>query len=83
MNRTLRLSVRGRGYRSVMVYIVIVFMVVVAAVSIYRMRRGGPGPAVNYVPRRLRGRLNSAYRHEGWQEPFDEQGNRSPDRSQL
>lgn len=66
-----------------MVYVVVVFMVVVAVLSVFRMRRGGPGPAVDYVPRALRGRLNSAYRREGWQKPFDEHGNRSPDRSQL
>jgi len=66
-----------------MIYIVIAFIVVLAAISIFRMRRGGPGPAVNYVPRGMRGRLNSAYRRKGWQEPFDHEGNRSSDRSQL
>jgi hypothetical protein len=66
-----------------MIYIVIAFIVVLAAISVFRMRRGGPGPAVNYVPQRMRGRLNSAYRREGWQEPFDDEGNRSSERSQL
>ena len=66
-----------------MLYIVIAFMVVVAVISFVRLRRGGPGPAVNYVPPALRGRLNSAYQRAGWQQPFDEHGNRSPDRSAI
>ena len=31
-------------------YFVVAFMVVCVALSVYRMRRNGPGPAVNYVP---------------------------------
>ncbi len=64
-------------------YIVIAFMVVCFMLSIYRMRRNGPGPAVNYVPKAFRPRLNAYYRRNGWQEPFDAEGNRNPDRGQV
>ena len=66
-----------------MAYVVVAFMVVVFVLSIYRLRRGGPGPAVNWIPRRMRSEVNSAYEHEDWQKPYDEQGNRSSDTSPL
>jgi hypothetical protein len=66
-----------------MTYIIIAFIVVCAVVSFIRLRQGGPGPAVNYVPRAFRGRLNSTYERAGWQRPFDDEGNRSRDRSQI
>jgi hypothetical protein len=62
---------------SVLMYIVIALVLLGAVISLYRLRQGGPGPAVQgWVPRRLRGRMNSAYRRAGWQEPYDDQGNR-------
>jgi hypothetical protein len=64
-------------------YFVVAFMVVCVALSVYRMRRNGPGPAVNYVPRALRPRFNAYYRRNGWQEPFDAEGNRNPYRDQV
>lgn len=73
----------GGGLSGPILYVMIAFFVIVFGVSLLRLRRGGPGPAVNYVPRRLRGNLNSAYRRAGWQEPFDSSGNRNPDRSQT
>ena len=51
--------------------------------SLYPLRRGGPGPAVNGVPRRMRGRLNESFEKAGWQKPYQEDGERNPDRSQL
>lgn len=67
-----------------MIYAVVAFMVVVAILSAIRLRRGGPGPAVNgWVPRSLRGRMNSAYKRAGWQAPYDDDGNRSSSRSDL
>ena len=46
------------------------FCVVVAVVSVLRLRRGGPGPQVNWVPRALRGRVNRSYRQHGWREEW-------------
>jgi hypothetical protein len=34
------------------------------------------GPAVGYVPRRWRSRLNDFYQRHGWDAPFDEAGKR-------
>jgi hypothetical protein len=62
---------------------VLVFMALCLAASVYRLRRGGPGPAVNYVPRPWRQSLNRRYERKGWQQPFDADGNRNPDRTQL
>ena len=66
-----------------MLYVVIAFIIIIGLFSVFRLRQGGPGPAVNYVPRGMRGRLNSAYRRAGWQQPYDENGDRSPDRTQV
>jgi hypothetical protein len=74
----------GRGGSPLWVfYIVVAFVVVGFVLSLVRLRRGGPGPAVNYVPPGLRPRLNSLYRRMGWQAPYDERGDRRPDRSGL
>jgi hypothetical protein len=65
-------------------YVLVAFVAVALVLSLLRLRRGGPGPAVRYVPRRLRGRLNSVYRRAGWQEPYDDsEGDRRSDRSAL
>lgn len=63
--------------------VVALIVVIVLTVSIYRLRRGGPGPAVNWVPRGLRGRVNRNFDEHGWQKPYDDDGNRNPDRKQL
>lgn len=63
--------------------VVIVFMAVVMLISLSRLRSGGPGPGVNWVPRSMRGKLNRAYEKRGWQKPYDADGNRNPDRGQL
>ena len=63
-----------------MTYVVIGIMVVAFLLSIYRLRPGGPGPGVNWVPRRFRRTMNSAYEAQGWQTPYDAEGNRSKDR---
>jgi hypothetical protein len=68
------------GGSGAIVYIIPVFVILVAVIGALRMRRGGPGPGVNYVPRRFRGRLNTAYRNAGWQEPYDADGNRDSNR---
>ncbi|NYJ75621.1 hypothetical protein HNR15_002584 [Allobranchiibius huperziae] len=31
----------------------------------------------------MRGKANQRYREHGWQEPFDDNGDRNPDRTQL
>jgi hypothetical protein len=54
--------------------VLVVFLVVGFAVSLWRVRKRGPG--VRYVPRRYRQRVNAWYRGHGWDEPFDEEGNR-------
>jgi len=41
-----------------------------------RMRRGGAGPAVSWVPRSLRLRLNRYHEQHGWQKPYEESGNK-------
>lgn len=60
-----------------------VFIVVVLGISIYRLRRGGPGPQVNWVPRSLRNRVNEHFEKQGWQKPYDDNGDRNPGRDQL
>jgi hypothetical protein len=65
------------------VVLVVVFMAVCLAATVYRLRRGGPGPAVNYVPRAFRQSLDRRYERRGWQLPYDAEGIRNPDRSQL
>lgn len=65
-------------------YVVIgIFMAFCFIMAMLRLRRGGPGPAVNYVPKALRPTVNAYYRDRGWQEPFDVDGNRNPLRDQL
>lgn len=59
------------------------FMVSVLAITVFRLRRGGPGPAVNWVPRSLRGRVNRRYEARGWQKPFNDDGSRNEDRGQI
>jgi hypothetical protein len=63
--------------------VIIAFVIVIAVISFVRLRRGGPGPAVNGVPRAFRGRLNAVYKRAGWQQPYDDAANRSPDRTKL
>jgi hypothetical protein len=62
---------------------VVAFMIFAVAVIIYQRRTGGPGPQVNWVPRRWRRKVNERYAAHGWQQPFDAQGNRNPDRESL
>jgi hypothetical protein len=62
---------------------VIAVAVLVLVVTAIRLRRGGPGPAVNYVPRVRRPRVNAYYRSRDWQEPFDVDGNRNPMRDKI
>ena len=64
-------------------YVVIALLVTVFVVSFVRMRSGGPGPGVNYFPRRMRPGINAFYERRGWQAPYDEDGNRKPDRGSL
>ena len=52
------------------------FLVLGFALSLYRLRKNGPGPAGGWVPRRLREPVNRFYRENGWQEPYDDEGNR-------
>jgi hypothetical protein len=64
-------------------YLIFAFMIVCLVLSVYRLRRGGPGPAMNYLPRSLRPMANAYYRRMGWQEPFDVDGDRNPLRGKL
>jgi hypothetical protein len=57
-------------------WVIVPFLIVVALISLARLRGGGRGPAVNWVPRRMRGAVNRQYRRSGWQEPYDASGNR-------
>jgi hypothetical protein len=57
------------------VYITVgIFMAFCFIMSIVRLRREGPGPAVNYVPKALRPTVNAYYRSCGWQEPLTWRG---------
>lgn len=62
---------------------ILILLVIGWTLSIYRLRRGGPGFAVGWVPRPLRGKLNAWSKKRGWQEPYDESGNRNPNRTRL
>lgn len=62
---------------------VVILLAIGFGLSLRRLRKGGPGPAVNWVPRKMRAGLKETYRDKGWQEPFDEDGNRNPDRKPL
>jgi len=67
-------------------YLLIPLLIVFAVgtfLSLYRLRRGGPGLEVGWIPRCLRGRVNAFSKKHGWQLPYDESGNRNPDRSRL
>jgi mannose/fructose/N-acetylgalactosamine-specific phosphotransferase system component IID len=54
--------------------VVIIFVVVAVPLAVYRMRKGGPGPGVNWIPKSMRGKTNEVYEEHGWQEPYDAQG---------
>jgi len=71
------------GANPLFLVVIAVLLVIGVAVSIARLRRGGPGPAVNWIPRSLRPNLNRHYAKRGWQKPFDHDGNRNPDRTQV
>ncbi len=76
-------SASHHGTNPVLFVIVAVLLAVGVVISIVRLRRGGPGPAVNWIPRSLRPNLNRYYTRRGWQTPFDQDGNRNPDRTQV
>jgi hypothetical protein len=65
------------------VWVVMAAVVVLAVLSLSRFRPGGPGPAVQWVPRSLRPRLNQYYNAKGWTAPFTEEGERNPERRVL
>lgn len=65
------------------IVVIVIFMVIVAVITVFRLRRGGPGPQVNWIPRSLRGRVNDDFEKNGWQKPYDEDGNRNPDRDKI
>jgi hypothetical protein len=66
-----------------MIWLVIVFMLVAAVLSFYRLRRGGPGPAMNWIPRFMRPRANAEYEKQGWTKPFNDDGTRNSGRGQI
>lgn len=76
-------ATRGRGGNGPVGWVFLALFAVLFVLSFYRLRRGGPGPAVNWIPRRFRQRLNRTYAEHGWQEPFDSAGNRRTDRPAI
>jgi hypothetical protein len=63
--------------------LVMVVVLVAAAAFIVldllrRMPRGGDGPRIAHVPRRLRPATNRIWKRRGWPQPFDEEGHRLP-----
>ncbi|RFS83410.1 hypothetical protein D0T12_20360 [Actinomadura spongiicola] len=60
--------------------VILAFMIIVMAVTLLRLRKRGPGPAVYWVPRGLRSRVNRHYAEQGWSTPYDERGHRKRDR---
>jgi hypothetical protein len=59
-------------------WIFIVAVAVVIVASIWQLRPGGKGPAVQWFPRSMRRTVNTAFRRRGWPEPYDESGNKIP-----
>ena len=53
---------------------VLLFMAVGIVVSVTQMPRRGP--AVRWVPPRWRSAMNDWYRSRGWEEPYDDMGNK-------
>lgn len=66
-----------------MTWVVVGAIAVLAVTSLLRLRKGGPGPAVNWVPRALCGRTNDFYQRHGWSAPYDESGNKRPGRHAM
>jgi hypothetical protein len=64
----------------VFIIVIIVIGVLAVAASFYRLRRGGPGPQTNWIPKSMRGKVNDEYEKKGWQKPYDDHGNRDTDR---
>ena len=84
MNDLVNLASSGGGHRGVGFWLVPALIFLVALpLTFWRLRRGGPGPAMNWIPRSMRGKAHERYREHGWQEPFDDNGNRNPDRSEF
>jgi hypothetical protein len=63
-----------------MTWLGVVAIVLVGGTTLVRLRPGGPGLAVAWVPKSLRPRLNGFYRRHGWPEPYDDNGDRAPGR---
>ncbi|MFZ0666876.1 MAG: hypothetical protein WAM97_14075 [Acidimicrobiales bacterium] len=59
-----------------MIWAVAAFMAVVALLSLYRLRKGGVGPQMNWIPKLMRPRANEYYEKHGWKQPFNDEGNR-------
>jgi hypothetical protein len=59
--------------------IVVIMMLVLLAVgfslSLWQFKRRGPAIS-GWIPRRLRARANAWYRGRGWDEPYDQSGNK-------
>ena len=67
-----------------MVIVLIIAVVVIGVgVTIYRLRPGGPGPAMNWMPKSMRKGANAEYDKHDWQKPFDDDGSRNADRDAL
>lgn len=65
------------------IVIVVLFVIAAIVITIRRLRKGGPGPSVGWVPKRWRAGLNRKFEDEGYQKPYDDNGNRNPDRDKY
>jgi hypothetical protein len=79
----MRLGAGGPVVNDIGFVVIGLFMAFCIIMALLQLRRGGPGPAVNYIPKGLRPSVNAYYRNHGWQEPFDADGNRNPMRDQV
>ncbi len=62
------------------VLVIVLGVALVGVTTVRRLRPGGPGLAVAWVPRSMRPRLNQFHQRHGWQQPFDDNGDRVPGR---
>lgn len=71
-------------FNSPIAYVVLGLFVVFAIIfTARRFRKGGPGPSIGWVPRRLRPGLNKKMEEHGYQKPYDDEGNRNPGRDEY
>lgn len=65
----------GGGSSPLVLILMLVVLAIGLALSIWRYKQRGPAIS-GWVPRRWRARANAWYRRRGWDEPYDESGNK-------